>query len=69
MFEVVEDHRGDTYRAVYAVRYERAVYVLHAFQKKSPSGTKTPRSDVNLIGQRLESATQDYEGRYGALKE
>lgn len=69
IFEIVEDHRGDTYRAVYTVRFERAVYVLHVFQKKSPSGVKTPRSDVNLIGQRLESARQDYERRYGTRKE
>lgn len=69
IFEIVEDHRGDTYRAVYTVRFERAVYVLHVFQKKSPSGVKTPRSDVNLIGRRLESAGQDYERRYGTRKE
>lgn len=68
LFEVVEDHHGDTYRAVYAVRFERAVYVLHVFQKKSPSGIKTARSDVNLIGQRLELARQDYERRYGTRK-
>ncbi len=68
IFELVENHHGDTYRAVYAVRFERAVYVLHAFQKKSPSGIKTPRSDVDLIGQRLESARRDYERRYGARK-
>src|SRR5713226_7237723 len=41
VFEIVQDHRGDTYRAVYTVRFERAVYVLHTFQKKSPSGVKT----------------------------
>jgi phage-related protein len=68
IFEVVEDQRGDTYRAVYAVRFEGAVYVLHVFQKKSPSGIRTPRSDVNLIGQRLELARQDYEKRYSARK-
>src|SRR5438445_11781197 len=45
VFELVEDHRGDTYRAVYTVRFERAVYVLHTFQKKSPSGIKTARKD------------------------
>ncbi|HEY6946505.1 MAG TPA: type II toxin-antitoxin system RelE/ParE family toxin [Candidatus Acidoferrum sp.] len=48
-----EDHRSDTYRAVYAVRFESFVYVLHAFQKKSPSGIRTPRRDVELIMQRL----------------
>jgi phage-related protein len=65
VFEVVEDHRGHTYRAVYTVRLESAVYVLHAFQKKSPSGIKTARRDVELIGRRLKEASADYEVRYG----
>src|SRR5882762_4939529 len=47
VFEVVEDHRADTYRAVYTVKFESAVYVLHAFQKKSPSGIKTARKISN----------------------
>ncbi|HEY4840277.1 MAG TPA: type II toxin-antitoxin system RelE/ParE family toxin [Candidatus Acidoferrales bacterium] len=63
MFEVVEDHRGDTYRAVYMVRFSAAVYVLHAFQKKSPSGIRTARTDVKLISRRLRIAQQDYEAR------
>ena len=66
VFEVVEDHRGDTYRAVYTVRFEGAVYVLHAFQKKSPSGIRTTRKDVELIGRRLNEARMDYEVRYGS---
>jgi phage-related protein len=61
----VEDHRGDTYRAIYTVRYKDAVYVLHAFQKKSPSGIKTPKREVDLIAQRLKLAQQDYEARHG----
>ncbi len=65
VFEVVEDHRADTYRAVYTVRFEGVVYVLHAFQKKSPSGIKTPRKDVDLIRRRLSDARADYEVRYG----
>src|ERR1700736_5375678 len=68
VFEVVEDHRTDTYRAVYAVKFERAVYVLHAFQKKSPSGIKTTRKDVELIGRRLNEARADYEVRYAQDK-
>src|SRR2546423_13682175 len=52
VLEIVEDHDGDTYRAVYTVRFERAVYVLHCFQKKSPSGTRTSKSDVQLVSQR-----------------
>lgn len=51
IFEIVEDHRGDTFRAVYTVRFADAVYVLHAFQKKSKAGIKTPQVDVNLIAE------------------
>ena len=61
VYEIVEDHRGDTYRAVYTVRFADAVYVLHAFQKKSKAGIKTPMDDVNLISERLKRAQQDYE--------
>ncbi len=68
VFEVVEDHRGDTYRAVYTVRFQGAVYVLHAFQKKSPSGIRTSRLNVALIAQQPQAATQDYEVRYGSTK-
>ena len=68
VFEVVEDHRADTYRAVYTVRFEGVVYVLHAFQKKSPSGIKTPTKDVDLIRRRLSDARADYEVRYGQEK-
>ncbi len=64
----MSDNRGDTYRAVYAVKFEGAVYVLHAFQKKSPSGIKTARKDVELIGRRLNEAKADYEVRYGREK-
>ena len=65
VLEVVEDYRGDTYRAVYTVRFEGAVYVLHAFQKKSPKGIRTAKTDVNLVAQRLRTAKEDYEARYG----
>jgi phage-related protein len=68
VFEVVEDLRGDTYRAVYTVRFEGAVYALHAFQKKSPSGIKTPRTDTELITRRLRMARLDYEVRHGRTK-
>jgi phage-related protein len=64
VFEVVEDYRADTYRAVYTVKFGSAVYVLHAFQKKSPSGIKTARKDVELIRRRLNEARADYEVRY-----
>lgn len=64
MLEIVEDHRGDTFRAVYTVRFKRAIYVLHCFQKKSPSGIRTAATDVELIRERLKQAKADYEVRY-----
>lgn len=68
VFEVVEDHDGDTYRAVYTVRFRDVVYVLHAFQKKSPKGIRTARTDIDLIARRLSLAQQDHETRYGKAK-
>jgi phage-related protein len=47
--EIVDDYDGNTYRAVYTVRFEQAVYALHAFQKKSPKGIKTAHGDVELV--------------------
>jgi phage-related protein len=54
--EVVTDFRGDTFRAVYTLRYAGAVYVLHAFRKKSKSGRETPRREIELIKRRLAEA-------------
>jgi len=68
VFEIVERHDGNAYRAVYTVRFEEIVYVLHAFQKKSPRGIKTARRDIDLVQQRLRVAQQDYEARYGKAK-
>ena len=68
VLEVVEDHDGNAYRAVYTVRFKDAVYVLHAFQKKSTKGIKTAKTDVDLISRRLKSAKEDYEKRYGKGK-
>jgi phage-related protein len=65
VFEVVSDHDANTYRAAYVVRFERAIYVLHCFQKKSPSGIRTAMIDVDLIERRLKAAAADYEVRYG----
>ena len=65
VFEVVDDYDRDTYRAVYTVRFKEVVYVLHAFQKKSPKGMRTARTDIALVERRLKAARQDYEARYG----
>lgn len=69
VLEIVEDYRTDTYRAVYTVRFSSAVYVLHAFQKKSPKGKRTAQTDVQLVAKRLRSAAEDYEARYGSTKD
>lgn len=65
VFELVEDLRGDTYRVVFTVRFAKAIYVLHCFQKKSPSGIRTAKTDTKLIHDRLKIARKDYEVRYG----
>ena len=61
VLEIVEDHRGDTYRAAYTVRYAAAIYVLHCFQKKSTSGIRTPRPDMDLIRARLRAVAEREE--------
>ena len=61
VLEVVEDHDGDTYRAVYTVRFSGMVYVLHCFQKKSKKGIATPKQVLDLIKRRLKLAEQEYK--------
>lgn len=58
VLEVVEDFDTNTYRAVYTVRFDNAVYVLHCFQKKSTSGVKTAQRDIELIRIRLQAAQE-----------
>jgi len=66
VLEVVEDHAGDTYRAVYTVRFAEAVYVLHAFQKKARRGIATPKHEIDLIRSRLATACQLHEQHAGS---
>ena len=63
VIEVRESHDGNAYRAVYTVRYADAVYVLHAFQKKSKKGIATPRAEIDLIEKRLKDLIKEKEGR------
>jgi len=63
VLEVVALHQRDAYRAVYTVRFQDVIYVLHAFQKKSTKGIATPKREIDLIGQRLALAEQDYRER------
>lgn len=69
VLEVVIDHDGDTYRAVYSVKLKGAVYVLHAFQKKSKKGIKTPQTELNIIAARLKVAKEHHEKTYGGTEE
>ncbi len=61
VLEVVEDFDTDTYRAVYTVKFEEAIYVLHCFQKKSKSGIATPKQDMELIERRFKLAEQEHQ--------
>jgi phage-related protein len=63
ILEIVEDFDGNTYRVVYTVKFADAVYVLHAFQKKSKHGIKTPKYEIELIRARFAEAKADYDGR------
>lgn len=65
VFEIVESHDGNAYRAAYVVRFREMIYVLHAFQKKSPRGIGTARGDIDLVERRYKAARQDYEARFG----
>ncbi len=72
VLEIIENHAGDTYRAVYMVRLPGLIYVLHVFQKKSKSGIKTPKSEIDLIKARLKRAEEEHaswlESKKGAPK-
>ena len=63
VLEIVDHYHGDTYRAVYTIKFAEVVYVLHAFQKKAKKGIATPKADVNLIKKRLRIAEDDYRLR------
>jgi phage-related protein len=65
VLEVVIAEEGNAYRAVYTVRFEEVIYLLHAFQKKSKSGKATPKMDVALIRHRLKAAQEHYAEHIG----
>src|SRR5437868_6551048 len=64
VLEVVENHEGNAYRAVYTVKFAKAVFVLHVFQKKSKHGIATPRMEIELVKRRLEIAAEQYQQLY-----
>jgi len=63
VIEVVASYQGNAWRAVYTVRFQDAIYVLHAFQKKSTKGIATPLREIELIKRRLAEAERDYYER------
>ena len=65
VLEVVARHDGDTFRAVYTVRFEAAVYVLHAFQKKAKRGAATPKRELDVVRRRLKAAERHYRDTLG----
>jgi phage-related protein len=64
ILEVVESHDGNAFRAVYTVKFAKAVFVLHAFQKKATRGIATPKAEVERIKQRLIIAAEQYQQLY-----
>ena len=64
VLEIVESHVGNAYRAVYSVKFAKAVFVLHVFQKKSKQGIATPRTHIKLVKQRLDVAAEQYQQLY-----
>jgi phage-related protein len=63
VLELIEDHRGNTYRAIYTVRFATRIYVLHAFQKKSKRGIASPKRELELIRERLKWAERMHTGK------
>ena len=64
IMKLSERHDGDTYRCVYAAKFEKAVFVLHVFQKKSRSGIATPQTDIDVVSTRFAAAKELYAARF-----
>ncbi len=61
VLEIRDNYLGDTYRAIYTVKFHEVVYVLHAFQKKSKKGVATPKNEIDLIERRLRKAKEHHD--------
>lgn len=68
VLEVIIDDDGNTYRAIYTVRFAEAIYVLHAFQKKSKRGISTPKKELDMVKDRLKRAEMHYRETYRVVK-
>lgn len=64
VLEIKDDYDTDTYRCIYTVRFAEAIYVLHSFQKKSHTGSKTPKAEIELIKSRMKEAEEHYKLNY-----
>jgi phage-related protein len=64
VLEIIADQHGDTWRTVYTVRFKAAIYVLHAFQKKSKKGSAMPKKDLDLVYHRLAEAERLHRERH-----
>ena len=69
VLELVLNNRAGTFRVVYTIKLENAIYVLHAFQKKSKSGIKTPKQEIDLIHNRLQQALSAHRERVAKKEE
>ncbi len=65
IYEICDNDKGDTYRAVYTVKFKDVLYVLHTFKKKSKKGIATPKADIDLIKERYAIAERHYKDNYG----
>jgi phage-related protein len=68
VLEIAESHDGSAYRAVYTVQFAEVIFVLHVFQKKSKHGIKTPRSEMEIVKARLNSAREFHATNYRSRK-
>lgn len=68
VLEIVHSDNSGTFRTMYTVQFEKVIYVLHAFQKKSKIGIQTPKEEINLIKQRLKNAEEKYQQEFHAKK-
>ena len=68
VIKIIDDFDKDTYRAAYTIKLESAIYVLHAFKKKSSTGIKTPQKNIDLIKTRLKAAVEHHDKTYKGEK-
>lgn len=68
VMEIVENHQGDTYRAVYLAKFKECSFVLHCFQKKSKKGKAMPKHDLELVKARMKEAIAEHNRLYGRSK-